>query len=200
MGRTKKATTPETAEQHADQFDAAIAAQATPPDLAAFEVEAQTVAPMSREAIVADHAHTEHDHAHEGRQIVEEFAEQTRLPDYQEQRRNTGPRLWTQRFQPPEVTYERFTAKDELGKERVMFFFRLAKGQNKPSDEVLAVMRANKQTADGEYATGLAFKQNPRFGPVWTLPNNELGRATADKIDQELDAVAKKVEQQGVSR
>lgn len=106
--------------------------------------------------------------------------------------RDTPGRGWTERFTHP-AKYRRFVAKDEMGREKIFFKFDVPAGQSTPDSQVIEVMRAHKKT-DDEYGTGLQFKDNPKFGKVWQLPSTELGRKTADRIDEALQGVAKKIE------
>lgn len=110
-------------------------------------------------------------------------------------KRDTPGRGWTERFAHP-VKYRRFVAKDELGREAIFFKFDVPAGQATPDPQVIEVMRAHKRTED-DYGTGLQFKDNPKFGKVWQLPSTELGRKTADSIDESLQGVAKKLEGEG---
>jgi hypothetical protein len=96
-------------------------------------------------------------------------------------------RSWTEQYTGP-LQYELFTA----GKQ-IMFRFKLPKGQDKPSDDVLEVMRARKKNAEG-VATGLRFEETRMHGKVWTVPNDAEGRELAAKIDMELSKLAKKLE------
>lgn len=104
-------------------------------------------------------------------------------------------RPWSERFVQP-VKYARFTAKDASTKEKVMFKFELPEGQETPDGELLEVVRAHKQSPEG-YPTGLHFENDRVHGKVWKLPNDPLGRATADSLDEALDGLAKKIEQRG---
>jgi hypothetical protein len=104
-----------------------------------------------------------------------------------QQRDFKARRSWTEQYTGP-VQYEMFTA----GKS-VMFRFKLPKGQDKPSDEALEVMRSHKQTPEGQ-PTGLKFEATRAHGKVWTIPNDEEGRELAVKIDMELSKVARKME------
>jgi hypothetical protein len=109
-----------------------------------------------------------------------------------ERQRHTGPgRPWTQRYEHP-VKYRRFTARDGSGKEKIMFRFELAPGQDRPPQELIDVLHQHQKTDQG-YPTYLRFESDPVVGKVWKLPNTELGRATADSLDQALNTLACKL-------
>ena len=105
-------------------------------------------------------------------------------------------RGWTERLQPPELAYRRFTAKDQTGRSKIFFKFQLPQGQDKPNADALAVVQAHKHSPEG-YDTGLRFEDDDIHGKVWKLPNTEIGRATADSIDKGLQEIAVKVEEKG---
>jgi hypothetical protein len=124
------------------------------------------------------------------------------------QPREAGPgRGWTERYEQP-VAYRRFTLRDQHGAEKILFTFSLPKGQSKPDEEVIDVMRDHKfwkggkpnglaedARTDGEsYPTGLQFGGNAKFPKAWVLPNNALGREVADSIDRALQEVASKLQ------
>jgi hypothetical protein len=112
--------------------------------------------------------------------------------DAAERPRHTGPgRAWTERYDQP-VQYRRFTARDGSGKERIMFKFELAPGQDRPPQELIDVLHQHQKTTEG-YPTHLRFDSDPVVGKVWKLPNTELGRATADSLDQALSTLARKL-------
>lgn len=116
-------------------------------------------------------------------------------------------RGWTQRYEQP-VAYRRFTLRDQHGAEKILFTFNLPKGQSKPDDEVIDVLRDHKFWKDGRpngladdartdpesYSTGLQFGVNAKFPKAWVLPNNAHGREVADSIDQALQQVANRME------
>lgn len=105
-------------------------------------------------------------------------------------------RGWTERYVHP-VKYRRFTD-DTLN--AILFKFDLKPGEKLPPAEALDVMRAHKKD-DLDQSTGLVFKDTRRHGPVWIVPNDPEGRELADRIDMELNKVAKKLEaEQGNSR
>jgi hypothetical protein len=109
-----------------------------------------------------------------------------------ERPRHTGPgRPWTERYEHP-VKYRRFTARDGSGKEKIMFKFDLAPGQDKPPQELIDVLHKHQKTDEG-YPTHLRFESDPVVGKVWKLPSTELGRATADSLDQALSSLAHKL-------
>jgi hypothetical protein len=103
------------------------------------------------------------------------------------QRQPGARRSWTEKYTGP-LQYELFTA----GK-AIMFRFKLPKGQDKPVDEALEIMRSHKQNAEG-IATGLHFQDSRMHGKVWIIPNDPEGRELAGKIDMELTKVARKME------
>jgi hypothetical protein len=124
-----------------------------------------------------------------------------------------GPgRGWSGRFEQP-VAYRKFTLRDAGGADKILFTFQLPPGDTKPPEAVIDVLRDHKYWKDGQpyglaedaktndasYATGLAFGTNPKHPKAWVLPNNELGRAVADSIDQALDGLAKRMEAEGRS-
>ena len=86
------------------------------------------------------------------------------------------------------LQYELFT----VGK-TIMFRFKLPKGQDKPANEALEIMRSHKQTLEGQ-PTGLRFEDTRMHGKVWTIPNDPEGRELAGKIEMELAKVARKME------
>ncbi len=98
-------------------------------------------------------------------------------------------RGWTSRLAGP-VKYRKFT--DDTLK-IIAFKFNLADNEKLP-DEVLTLMRDNKQDKDGN-ATGLKFQDTRKHGKIWTIPNDIEGRALADKIDFRLSELAQKTEQ-----
>ena len=96
-------------------------------------------------------------------------------------------RSWVEQYTGP-LQYELFT----VGK-TIMFRFKLPKGQDKPADEALEIMRSHKQTPEGQ-PTGLKFGDTRMHGKVWTIPNDPEGRKLAQKIEMELTKVARKME------
>jgi hypothetical protein len=74
---------------------------------------------------------------------------------------------------------------------KIIIKFPLAQGQQAPSAEILAVMREHKKTPDGN-ATGLRFEDSRLHGKVWTLPNDQEGRAELAAIEIALEKIATK--------
>jgi len=107
----------------------------------------------------------------------------------QTKRKYEPVRGWTSRFTGP-VKYRKFT--DEPMK-IIAFKFNLAENEKLPED-VLAVMRDNKQDAAGQ-PTGLKFQTTRKHGKIWTIPNDVEGRTLADKIDYRLSQLAEKMGQ-----
>jgi hypothetical protein len=103
------------------------------------------------------------------------------------QRQFGGRRSWVEQYSGP-LQYEMFT----VGK-TIMFRFKLPKGQDKPADEALEIMRSHKQTPEGQ-PTGLKFGDTRMHGKIWTIPNDPEGRELAQKIEMELAKVARKLE------
>jgi hypothetical protein len=96
---------------------------------------------------------------------------------------------WAEQYTGP-LQYEMFTA----GK-KIMFRFKLPKGQDKPTDEVLEVMRWHKQTQDEPpQPTGLKYENTRTHGKVWSIPNDPEGRELAGNIDRALSKLATKME------
>jgi hypothetical protein len=104
-------------------------------------------------------------------------------------------RPWTERYEQP-ARYVRFTGKDDRGHRRIFVKFDLPPGEEKPHPEVLAVVQAYKRTAEG-HPTGLHFSHDAVHGKTWSLPDDPLGRETADKLDMALNEVAHKIEREG---
>ena len=97
-------------------------------------------------------------------------------------------RGWTSRFTGP-VQYHRFS---DANLKIIAFKFNVPDNE-KPPEEVLAVMHAHKQDKEGN-PTGLKFQNTRTHGKVWTIPNDVEGRTLADRIDFQLSEVAKKME------
>jgi hypothetical protein len=104
-------------------------------------------------------------------------------------------RPWTERYEQP-VRYVRFTGKDDRGHRRIFVKFDLPAGEEKPHPDVLAVVQAHKRTED-DRPTGLRFTHDQVHGKTWSVPDDPLGRETADKLDMALNEVAHKIEREG---
>jgi hypothetical protein len=113
------------------------------------------------------------------------------MDDEQTTRQPTRPdkRPWTQRTSGP-VQYVRYTDLGHDGTRRIFFKFTLLSGQTQLDPEIYAVMREHKKNEDG-YKTGLIGSSR---GQIWSLPDHQHGRGTADRLDVALQELAHKLE------
>jgi hypothetical protein len=98
-------------------------------------------------------------------------------------------RGWTRRLTGP-VKYRKFT---DANLKIIAFKFNIPDNE-KPPEEILAVMRDHKADKDGT-PTGLRFQATRTHGKVWTIPNDVEGRTLADRIDYQLEKLAHKMEE-----
>lgn len=107
-------------------------------------------------------------------------------------KRSDGSRGWATRYAPPEVQYDVLTKHNAQRKPTIFIKFQGIRDGEKPSEEILAVMRSHKLTPEG-YPTGLHFADDRIEGKAWTLPDSPQGRDTLYRIMKDLDGLATKV-------
>jgi hypothetical protein len=98
-------------------------------------------------------------------------------------------RPWTQRTSGP-VQYVRYTDRGYDGTRRIFFEFTLPSGQTQLDPAIYAVMREHKKNENG-HTTGLVGSSR---GQIWSLPDHQHGRGTADRLDVALQELAHKLE------
>lgn len=107
----------------------------------------------------------------------------------------THKRNWTRRCRGL-LQYERFSALNGGGEARVFFVLSVPADEHHIDDAVYAIMSAHKKRPNGS-PTGLKYNHDRIWGKTWNVADNVAGRELADRIDRELQTLARELEQGG---